>query len=186
MDEKRTGTHEHPIDPTVRVRPAIRTDIHGIVEAASTSVDEGEDIGFGSPSPDSPFSDPGRLAAAWQEPNVVGGDEIIVAEIDGRTVGFATLEDRGEDLELVNIDVARAFQRRGIGTRIVRFVEERAAEEGKHGVTLGTSRNAAGVPWKSLPWWQSLGYRITHEEENAWTRSIGPGTREIRMRKDLP
>ena len=151
MDEKRTGTHEHPTEPPVRVRPAIRTDIYGIVEAASTSVDEGEDIGFGSPSPDSPFTDPERLGEAWQEPNVVRGEEIIVAEIDGHTVGFATLEDRGEDLELVNIDVARAFQQQGIGTRIVRYVEERSAQEGKHGVTLGPRGGPGRARRRSAP-----------------------------------
>ena len=69
---------------------------------------------------------------------------------------------------------------------MVRFVEERARREGNRAVTLGTSRNAAGVPWKSLPWWQALGYGVTGEEENDWTRSIGIGVREIRMRKELP
>jgi hypothetical protein len=34
-------------------------------------------------------------------------------------------------------------------------------------------------------WWQHLGYLVTHEEENEWTRSIGPGVREIRLRKEL-
>jgi hypothetical protein len=68
---------------------------------------------------------------------------------------------------------------------MVRFVEERAQRDGKRAVTLGTSRNAAGVAWKSLPWWLSRGYTVTGEEENEWTRKIGPWAREIRMRKDL-
>jgi len=97
-----------------------------------------------------------------------------------------TVEDRGCELELVNIDVPLELQGRGIGTMLVRSVEERARAAGKQAVTAGTSRNAEGVAWKSLPWWQHLGYRVTHEEENSWTRSIGPGAREIRMRKDLP
>jgi hypothetical protein len=68
---------------------------------------------------------------------------------------------------------------------LVRSVEERARAEGKEAVTAGTSRNAEGVAWKSLPWWQHLGYQVTHEEENEWTRSIGPEVREIRLRKEL-
>ena len=88
--------------------------------------------------------------------------------------------------ELVNIEVPLELQGRGIGTMLVRSVEQRARAAGKQAVTLGTSRNAAGVAWKSLPWWHHLGYRVTHEEQNPWTRSIGPGVREIRMRKDLP
>jgi RimJ/RimL family protein N-acetyltransferase len=173
-------------EPSVTVRPATREDIPGIVQAALTSLSEGEDEGFGARDAENSFEDVSRLATAWQEPNLVRGEMVTVAELDGDVVGYVTTEDRGEALELINIDVMRAHQGRGIGTRLVRFVEERAREAGKQAVTLGTSRNAAGVPWKSLPWWTHQGYRVTHEEENAWTRAIGPGAREIRMRKDLP
>ena len=170
----------------VQVRPAKRQDIPAIVMISNSSVTEEEDVGFGTPSSESLFADSGRLSAAWQEPNLVQGEEVLVAEIDGELVGCVTVEDRGEALELINIDVPHDLQGCGIGNRMVRFVEERARTDGKRAVTLGTSRNAAGVAWKSLPWWLHLGYRVTHEEENDWTRRIGPGAREIRMRKDLP
>jgi len=134
---------------------------------------------------DSPFHDASVLAAVWQDPNVVQGEEVLVAEMDGRIVGCATVEERGSELELVNIDVPLPLQGRGIGTMLVRSVEERARAEGKEAVTAGTSRNADGVAWKSLPWWQHLGYQVTHEEENVWTRSIGPKVREIRLREEL-
>jgi N-acetylglutamate synthase-like GNAT family acetyltransferase len=134
---------------------------------------------------DSPFRDASVLAAVWRDPNVVHEEEVLVAEMDGRIVGCVTVEDRGGELELVNIDVPLQLQGRGIGTILVRSVEERARAEGKQAVTAGTSRNAEGVAWKSLPWWQRLGYTVTHEEENAWTRSIGPGVHEIRLRKEL-
>ena len=132
------------------------------------------------------FTDVHRLSAAWRAPNNVRAEEVLVAELQGRIVGCVTVEDRGEVLELINIDVSRERQGQGIGTRMVRLIEERARGEGKRAVTLGTSRNAAGVAWKSLPWWLSRGYHITGEEENEWTRSIGPGTREIRMEKTIP
>jgi len=171
--------------PGIRIRPARREDTPAIVWISTSSIGEDEDVGFGPPSSENPFADPERLSAAWQEPNRVRAEEVLVAEIDGRVVGCVTVEDRGQELELINIDVPRDHQGRGIGTGLVRFVEERARGERKRAVTLGTSRNAAGVPWKSLPWWQARGYRVTHEEENAWTRSIGIGVREIRMRKEL-
>ncbi len=170
----------------VRLRPATRQDIPAIVMISNSSVDEAKDIGFGTPRSELVFSDEDRLSAAWEDPNFVREEEVWVAEFDGRVVGCVTVEDRGEALELINIDVPREFQGRGIGTRMVRLVEERARREGKRSVTLGTSRNAAGVAWKSLPWWQSRGYRITGEEENDWTRSIGAGVREIRMEKEIP
>jgi predicted N-acetyltransferase YhbS len=168
----------------VHVRLATRADAPGIVWVSNSSILPGEDIGFGG-GMDSPFHDASMLAAVWRDPNVVQGEEVLVAEMDGRIVGCATVEDRGGELELVNINVPLSLQGRGIGTILVRSVEERARAEGKQAVTAGTSRNAQGVPWRSLPWWQHLGYRVTHEEENAWTRSIGPGVREIRLRKEL-
>ncbi len=173
-------------DSSIQIRAANRRDIPAIVEVASSSVDEDEDVGFGTVRSDSLFTDVNRLSAAWREPNNVRAEEVLVAELQGRIVGCVTVEDRGEVLELVNIDVARERQGHGIGTRMVRLIEERARKAAKHAVTLGTSRNAAGVAWKSLPWWLSRGYHITGEEENDWTRLIGPGTREIRMEKRIP
>src|SRR2546426_1855460 len=170
----------------VRLRPATREDISAIVMVSNSSTGEEDDIGFGTPRSELVFSDEARLSAAWDNPNFVREEEVWLAELDGRIVGCVTVEDRGKTLELVNIDVPRDLQGRGIGTRMVRLVEERAWRESKRAVTLGTSRNAAGVAWKSLPWWQSRGYRVTGEEENDWTRSIGAGVREIRMRREMP
>src|SRR6266704_6663698 len=167
----------------VQVRKAVKADIPGIVWVSEKSILPGEDVGFGGGN--SPFHEASKLEAVWEEPNIVRGEEVLVAEMDAHVVGCVTIQDRGAELELVNIDVPLELQGRGIGTLIVRSVEERARSEGKRAVTLGTSRNAEGIAWKSLPWWQHVGCKITHEEENEWTRSIGPGAREIRMRKDL-
>jgi predicted N-acetyltransferase YhbS len=135
--------------PNIHVRPARRTDIPGIVHVSNSSILPGEDIGFGGGT-GSPFQDASKLVSAWQEPNIVRGNEIWVAEMDGRIVGVTKIEDKKEELELVDIDVPLELQGRGIGSRIVRSIEERATREGKRAVTLGTSRNAEGVPWKSL------------------------------------
>ena len=168
----------------ITVRRATRNDVPGIVRVSKSSIRPNEDVGFGGGG-DSPFRDTSKLSSAWIEPNIVNGKEVLVAEMKGHVVGCTTIEERGADLELINIDVPIELQGKGIGTRMVRLVEDRARNEGKRAVTLGTSRNAEGVAWKSLPWWQHQGYKITHEEENDWTRSIGPRVREIRMRKDL-
>jgi N-acetylglutamate synthase-like GNAT family acetyltransferase len=92
---------------------------------------------------DSPFHDALMLAAVWQAPNVVLGEEVLVAEMNGRIVGWVTVEDRGSELELVNINVPLELQGRGIGTMLVRSVEQRAGAEGKEAVTAGTSGHAA-------------------------------------------
>jgi len=164
---------------------ATREDIPAIVTITLSSVSDEELTEHGGPNYESPFRDVLRLSAVWRDPNLVNGEELLVAEVDGDVVGLVAIEDRTPELELVDIDVPRGHQGRGIGTQMVEFVEGLARSRGMRAVTLGTSRNASGTPWNSLPWWQARGYRITHEEENAWTRSLGPGFREIRMRKDV-
>src|SRR5436309_759533 len=138
------------ISSGIRLRPASRADIPAIVAISNSSIDEEEDIGFGTPRSELVFSDVERLSAAWQDPNLVREEAVWMAELDGRVVGCVTVEDRGDALEIVNIDVPRELQGRGIGTRMVRLVEERARRKGKRPVTLGTSRNAAGLDWKGI------------------------------------
>lgn len=168
-----------------RTREAARADIPEIIVVTTSSISEGEDEGFGGPSVDSPFRSVEKLSSVWKDSNRMGTEELLVAEAAGHVVGVVAVEDRGSELELVDIDVAKKDQGKGIGTLLVEFVEQTGRTRRKVAVTLGTSRNAEGVPWKALPWWLSRGYDTTHEEENAWTRSIGPGAREIRMRKSL-
>ena len=108
----------------IHVRPATRSDAPGIVWVSNSSVLPGEDAGFGG-GIDSPFHDASALAVLWRDPNVVGGEEVLVAEMGGRIVGCATVEDRGGELELVNIGVPLQLQGRGIGTMLVRSVEVR-------------------------------------------------------------
>ena len=67
---------------------------------------------------------------------------MLDAELDGQIVGCANVKDRGNELELVNIDVPLQLHGRGVGTILVRSVEQRARAEGKRAVTAGTSRNA--------------------------------------------
>jgi ribosomal protein S18 acetylase RimI-like enzyme len=169
----------------IKVRPAKRADVPALVECATSSLVKDQDIGFGIPWSERTFNDPGCFSSAWREPNCVGSVEVYVAESEGRVVGYVTIEHRRGSTELVNIDVPRELQRRGIGQKLVQFVEETARNKDTSAVTLGTSRNAAGVPWKSLSWWEKLGYQIVGEEENAWTRAVGEGVREIRMRKEI-
>ena len=83
--------------------------------------------------------------SAWKDPNILRGREVLVAETNDRIVGVAHISDNGMEVELVDIDVPLELQGRGIGTRLVRWIEEKARREGKRAVTLGTSRNAQGV-----------------------------------------
>ena len=64
----------------------------------------GEDIGFGGGTP-GPFQDPSKLASIWKEPNTVEKNEIWVAEMRDRIVGVTRIENKGDELELIDIDV---------------------------------------------------------------------------------
>ena len=96
----------------VHVRPATRADAPGIVWVSNSSILPGEDVGFGG-GIDSPFHDASTLAALWRDPNVVQGEEVLVAEMDGRIVGCVTVEDRGGELELVKSTSRYSFRAEG-------------------------------------------------------------------------
>src|SRR2546429_9569128 len=128
------------ISSGIRLRPASRGDIPAIVAISNSSIDEEENIGFGTPRSELVFSDVERLSAAWQDPNLVGQEAVWMAELDGRIVGCGTVEDRGGAPELVNIDVPRELQGRGIGTRIVRRGGEGAGRGGRARGEPGSGR----------------------------------------------
>src|SRR3989449_9598793 len=105
----------------IRLRPASRGDNAAIVAISNSSIDGEADIGFGTQRSELVFSDVERRSAAWQDPNLVREEAVWMAELDGRVVGCVTVEDRGEVLELVNIDVPRELEGQGVGTRMVRL-----------------------------------------------------------------
>ena len=52
---------------SIQIRAANRRDIPAIVEIATSSVDEDEDVGFGTVRSESLFTDVSRLSAAWRD-----------------------------------------------------------------------------------------------------------------------
>ena len=115
---------------SAHVRPATRADVPGIVSVSNSSTLPGEDFGFGG-GMESPFHDVSTLVAVWQDANLVQGEGVWVAEMGDRIVGCVTVEDRGCELELVNINVPLQLQGRGVGTLLVRSLEERARGGGE-------------------------------------------------------
>jgi hypothetical protein len=83
---------------SAHVRPATRADVPGIVSVSNSSTLPGEDFGFGG-GMGSPFHDVSTLVAVWQDPNLVQGEGVWVAEMGKRIVGCVTVEDRGCELE---------------------------------------------------------------------------------------
>jgi hypothetical protein len=83
----------------IQIRQASREDIPALVMRATTSASEKEEVGFGEAWSERTFTNPGGLSAAWREPNRVGTQAIFVAEVEGRVVGYVTVEDGTEALE---------------------------------------------------------------------------------------
>src|SRR5215470_17946362 len=104
----------------VHVRPATRADAPGIVWVSNSSILPGEDVGFGG-GMDSPFRDTSALLSASHDPNLVQGEEVLVAAMGGVTV-----EDNGRELEMIKVGVRLEVQGEGIGTMLVQSVEQRA------------------------------------------------------------
>ncbi|WJY17522.1 GNAT family N-acetyltransferase [Alteriqipengyuania flavescens] len=78
----------------------------------------------------------------------------LVAEADGRIVGFVTCRPEGRELAMVELDVHPDHQKKGIGAALVRGCLIDAANAGFSAVTLTTFRH---VPWNA-PFYARLGF----------------------------
>jgi ribosomal protein S18 acetylase RimI-like enzyme len=109
---------------------------------------------------------------------------VYVFEDNGCILGFMLIGVAPDAVELDDIAVAPEHQRRGIGMRMVEFVENLAMNLGKQYVTLGTTRNTkTGVPWKSYDFWLKRGYAVEDEIETEEGKEYG--FTEIRFRKSV-
>jgi len=115
------------------------------------------------------FAEVGMPEVAHMAPRSLGllvdaaeAERLWVACLGQRPVGFALVErltDGTAHLEELSVDPA--YGRRGIGTALVRHVEQTLATRGHATVTLSTFRD---VPWNA-PWYWRLGYRVLGEAD---------------------
>jgi N-acetylglutamate synthase-like GNAT family acetyltransferase len=78
----------------------------------------------------------------------------LVCEIDGRIVGVARGNYDGSRAIIHQLSVHPAYQRRGIGTALVKEIENRFQR-------MGAPTVSATVTEESLPFWQKVGFRRT-------------------------
>ncbi len=83
------------------------------------------------------------------------GTDWVVAEVNGQIAGFILAEYGGPRAHLITIDVLEAYRRRGIGTALLRAMEQKLAARGVRQIELETATdNHAAVAF-----WQKHGYR---------------------------
>jgi N-acetylglutamate synthase-like GNAT family acetyltransferase len=78
----------------------------------------------------------------------------LVCEIDGKVVGVVRGNYDGSRAIVHQLSVHPTYQRRGIGTALVKEIVERFQQ-------LGASTVSATVIEKSLPFWQKVGFKKT-------------------------
>ena len=89
------------------------------------------------------------------------GADCLVARVDedrkSEVSGFIVAEAAGAEARIITIDVLKEYRRAGVGTALLRAIEERLAARGARRVELETATsNAAGVAF-----WERHGYRKT-------------------------
>jgi N-acetylglutamate synthase-like GNAT family acetyltransferase len=97
------------------------------------------------------------------------GGEVIVAEIEGRPVGFVLLNPMDGMLYVANISVDLGMSGRGIGAALIDAAEKRAISNGLAALTLTTFRQ----PRWNGPWFRRLGFKPMRAE------MIGPALRRV-------
>lgn len=107
-------------------------------------------------------------------PTRIEDDKFIVALSDSRIVGFAGL--KRADREVDAVFVAPEFSGRGIGSNLLRRVEEQAVESGIAVLSLDASLNAADF-------YEAAGYRRIGDGRHATSSNLMIAC--IRMEKAL-
>lgn len=101
-------------------------------------------------TPESVFSDAQQDGTLW-----------VALEPDDRPVGFIRVVVTGPRAHLAELDVLPDYGRRGVGTALVRAVEDWAWANRLSEITLTTYRD---LPWNA-PFYARLGFRVVPESE---------------------
>ncbi len=85
---------------------------------------------------------------------------IVVADGDDRPVGFLAAEEISDTLYVIELDVSRDWQRKGVGRRLMAHAVEMARTRRLSALTLTTDRH---VPFNA-PFYQSIGFQTVDGE----------------------
>lgn len=106
------------------------------------------------------LAEPSERGLRWGLAHLV--DSVYRFELDGATVGAATLQWHNDPPEIEELAVAPDRQRQGIGRQILALLEAEAQARGKTALAVGTANSSIG----NLVFYQKSGYRIDHVRSN--------------------
>lgn len=106
------------------------------------------------------------------------GAKCLVAEAGGKIAGFILAEQHAPLAHIITIDVAESARRTGIGSALLRAVEEDLALQAVRTVVLETATNNA----PAIAFWQKHGYRIQSVLQRYYLGRLDA----YEMRKRLP
>jgi ribosomal protein S18 acetylase RimI-like enzyme len=85
---------------------------------------------------------------------------LAIIQVDGQDAGVLYLQERTEEFYIADIEILPAYQRRGIGSTVIRGVIEEAGRQGKPVALQVLKSNRAA---RSL--YQRLGFGVTGEND---------------------
>ena len=105
---------------------------------------------------------------------LIASGEVYVLESGAEIAGLLVIEARDQTLFIENVAVDPAFQRQGLGRRLMAFAEQHARERGLREVRLYTNE----VMVENLAFYQRLGFVEVE-------RRVDDGYHRVFMRKSL-
>ena len=140
-------------------------DISSIVRLRLHALTDEEIHGFSAPdAPEYASFTEETLRQAWDRDNVLNdGFRVVVAEDEGKMVGYVVFKVERDYGYIDRLLVAREERRKGIGRALVTYVERMTKANGCGRMKTDTTENAEGVPWNAYGFWITMGYRDTGE-----------------------
>ncbi len=155
------------------VRVATRQDLRSCLQVLAQLWPSPEELG-GSDALQNQSTTEGTLARLLESPDAV----ILVAEEGDRIVGFADLTFRetifhqGPTMLIEDIVVAEAHRGRGIGAKMVRFIEGMARQKGCRAIELNSDLHREDTH----RFWKTMGYHCLAYQ---FRKALAPARDEV-------
>ena len=122
---------------------------------------------------------PKPMAANWQE--ILHGDAVWLAEVDGNPAGALVLRTRADHLLIWSVAVEPGLQGRGIGRQLLEFAELEADRRGIGEIRLYTNETFT----ENIGLYKAIGYAVT-QIESTKTRTLVHMRKRIGRRRSTP